>query len=105
MKLSPKFMPHQVTVHPLTGRSSVGEVYGAPLQLRCMAQGARRLVRDGEGAEKLSTLTLIAEAGQATLVPPGSLVEWRDDTTTVLSTIEHDDGGMGTPQHTEVVCE
>ena len=105
MKLSPKFMPHSVTVTPLTGRSSTGNVWGTPFPLRCMAQGARRLVRDGDGAEKLSTLTLIAETGQASLVPPGSQVEWRDDTTTVLSTIEHDDGGMGTPQHTEVVCE
>lgn len=105
MKLSPKFMPHEVTVTPLTGRSSVGNVYGDPFPLRCMAQGARRLVRDSEGAERLSTLTLIAEAGQGDLVPAGSQVEWRDDTTTVLSTIEHDDGDMGTPQHTEVRCE
>lgn len=105
MKLSKRYMPHTVTVRPMLGESSTGTVYGEPFQLQCMAQGRRRLVRAADGSESLSSLTLITEHSMADLIPPGSEVDWRDDTTTVLDTVLHDDGGMGAPQHTEVVCE
>ena len=104
MKLSTRYMPHTVTVRPYLGQSSTGAVFGDPFTLQCMAQGKRRMIRGGDGTETLSSLTLIAEHGKAALVPAGSEVDWLDDTTTVLDSIEHDDGGMGTPQHTEVVC-
>lgn len=105
MRLSTRFMPHTVTVRPYRGTSSTGPLYGDPFTLQCMAQGRRRLVRAANGSETLSSLTLITEQGKAELIPAGSEVDWRGDTTTVLDSIEHDDGGMGTPQHTEVVCE
>lgn len=105
MKLSTRFMPHTVTVRPYAGQSSVGDVFGEPFTLQCMAQGRRRLVRAGDGSESLSTLTLICEHEKADLIPAGSEVDWRGDTTTVMATIQHDDGGMGAPQHTEVMCE
>lgn len=105
MKLPRRYLPHTVTVEPLTGHSSVGKVYGPAFQLQCMAAGSRRVVRDTDGAEALSTLTLVAEAGQALLVPPGSRVTWGGTTTVVIGSTEHDDGDMGAPQHTEVVCE
>ena len=105
MRLPDKYLPHTVTVRPYAGQSSTGAVYGAAFTLQCMAQGARRLVRNGDGAEQLSTLTLIAAPGEADRVPPGSEVDWRGDTTTVLASTDHDDGGLGAPQHTEVACE
>lgn len=98
-------MPHTVTVRPYRGDSSTGPLYGAPFTLKCMAQGKRRMVRAANGTESLSSLTLITEHGKADLIPAGSEVDWRGDTTTVLDCIAHDDGGMGTPQHTEVVCQ
>lgn len=105
MKLSPKFMPHTVTVRPFAGESSTGPLYGDPFVLQCMAQGRRRMVRGSDGAETLSSLTLIAEHGKAELVPAGSEVDWRGDTTTVIASTDQDDGNLGAPQHTEVVCE
>lgn len=105
MKLSTRFMPHTVTVRPYQGQSSTGPLFGAAFPLQCMAQGRRRMVRGGDGTETLSTLTLITEHDKADLIPAGSEVDWRDDTTTVIASVQHDDGGMGTPQHTEVVCE
>lgn len=105
MKLSTRFMPHTVTVRPYAGQSSTGAVFGDPFTLQCMAQGKRRLVRAGDGSETLSSLTLYAEHGKAALVPAGSEVDWNGDTTTVLDSTDHDDGGLGAPQHTEVVCE
>lgn len=105
MKLSRKYLPHLVDVTPMRGESSVGVVFGDPFTLPCMAQGGTRLVRDADGNEVTSSLTLYAEAGTAARVPVGSTVQWGETTTTVLQAIEHDDGGMGAPQHTEVVCQ
>ena len=105
MKIPDRFLVHTVTVRPYRGRSSTGPVFGPAFQLKCMAQGKRRLVRDGDGAETLSSLTLFCAPGQAAAVPPGSEVDWQGDTTAVLDATDHDDGGLGAPQHTEVVCE
>lgn len=96
---------HTVTVRPYLGHSSTGPVYGPAFSLACMAEGKRRMVRGTDGNETLSSLTLYAEQGKAASVPAGSEVDWRGDTTTVIASIEHDDGGLGAPQHAEVVCE
>jgi len=105
VRIPARFLVHTVTVRPYAGRSSSGPVFGAPFPLQCMAQGARRMVRGGDGTQNLSTLTLLAAPGQAATVPPGSEVDWQGDTTTVLSAIDHDSGGLGAPDHTEVACE
>lgn len=105
MKLPARFMPHTVTVKPFTGRSSTGPVYGVPFSLACMAQGGVRMVRGPDGQERTSQLTLYAGLEAFDLVPAGSVVTHNGDDTTVIVCIPHDDGGMGTPQHAEVVCE
>lgn len=105
MRLPDYLMPHTVTVRPYAGRSSTGKVYGPPFPLRCMARGKRRMVRDASGTEVLSELTLYAALEAADTAPAGSIVTWRGDDTEVLASIPQDDGGMGAPQHTEVVCQ
>lgn len=97
---------HTVTVEALTGRSSVGELYGAATPLRCMAQGQRRLVRNSEGDEVLSTLTLYAAPGQAASIPPGSRITWSGITTEVIGSANRDSGGLAADaEHTEVMCQ
>lgn len=105
MRIPAAYLVHSVTVTPLLGHSSTGKLYGDPFPLRCMAQGKRRMVRDAGGTEVLSELTLYAAPGQAATVPPGSLVAWTGDETEVLAAIDHDSGGLGAPDHTEVVCQ
>lgn len=105
MKLPRRFLVHTVTVRPYLGNSSTGKVYGPAFTLQCMAQGRRRMVRNGQGAEVLSTLTLLAAPGQASSIPVGSQVDWQGDTTDVLTSTDMDSGGLGAPDHTEVTCE
>lgn len=105
MRIPARFLVHEVTVRPYAGRSSTGPVFGAPFTLQCMAQGGRKLVRGGNGDQVLSTLQLFAAPGQAASIPPGSEVDHAGDTTVVLASIDHDSGGLGAPDHTEVVCE
>lgn len=105
MRIPPALLVHSVTVKPYAGRSSTGSVYGAPFALECMAQGARRWVRSADGTESLSTLTLYTAPGQAATIPPGSVVTWSGGVTTVMAAIDQDSGGLGAPDHTEVVCQ
>ena len=105
MRVPAFLLVHTVTVRPYEGRSSSGAVYGEDFTLSCMAQGQRRLVRDNDGSESLSSLTLYCAPGLAATIPPGSEVDWQGDTTTVIGATDHDSGGLGAPDHTEVVCE
>jgi hypothetical protein len=105
VRIPQQFLVHTVSVRPLTGRSSSGAVYGSQFDLSCLAEGKRRMVRDPNGNLALSSLTLYAAPGQAATVPPGSQVTWNGATTTVMASIDHDSGGLGAPDHTEVVCE
>lgn len=105
MRIPARFLVHTVTVKPYTGRSSSGPRYGTPFTLVCMAQGARRWVRGTDGTQLLSTLSLYAAPGQASVVPAGSQVVWNGATTTVIASSDRDSGGLGAPDHTEVVCE
>lgn len=105
MRLPSRYLVHSVTVRPLLGRSSTGPVFGPAFSLQCMAQGKVRLVRGPDGNETTSSLTLYAALEAFDSVPSGSEVDHNGDTTTVITRIRHDDGGLGAPQHTEVVCE
>jgi hypothetical protein len=105
VRLPRRFLVHTVTVRPYLGQSSTGKVYGPEFTLQCMAQGRRRMVRNGQGSEVLSTLTLLAAPGQAEAIPVGSQVLWQGDTTDVLTSTNQDSGGLGAPDHTEVTCE
>ena len=96
---------HTATITPYAGRSSTGPVYGEPFTVSCLRQGGVRLVRDADGNERASSLTLYCAPGMAASIPPGSLVEWTGHSSTVMQAIDHDSGGLGAPDHTEVVCE
>lgn len=104
-RLPARFLVHEVLVRPYIGETSVGDSFGAAFTLKCMAQGQRRLVRNSDGDQALSTLTLYCAPGQASSIPPGSEVDWQGDTTTVMAAFDHDAGDLPTPNHTEVVCQ
>lgn len=105
MNIPPQLLVHSVTVEPLEGSGAYGDVYGAAFPLQCFAEGTRKLVRNPQGAQVVSSLQLYCAPGQAATVPPGSRVTWRTTTTKVIASTDRDDAGMGAPQHTEVVCE
>lgn len=105
MRIPQALLVHTVTVRPAAGESSTGQVYGDPFPLQCMAQGRRRMVRNSDGNEVLSTLTLVAAPEDFDRIATGSQVTWHGGVSTVIATIPQDSGGLGAPDHTEVVCE
>ena len=96
---------HTVTVTPRTGSGAYGTTYGDPFTLRCFRETGHKLVRAADGNEVVSSAQLYAAPGQAASIPAGSTVEWDGHTTTVVASHDRDSGGLGAPDHTEVVCE
>jgi hypothetical protein len=95
---------HTATIRPKLGESSTGTLFGSTFTVDCLAEGKRRLVRGPSGDTVLSDLTLYTAPGQADAIPVGSEVTALGRTSTVLVAIDHDSGGLGAPDHTEVSC-
>ena len=66
------FLPHMVTVKPLTGSGGLGPVYGSPFAVPAMVEEGSRLVRDADGAEVVSSARV--HCGFDVVVPVGSMV-------------------------------
>lgn len=97
---------HEVAVEARLGSGAYGDTYGPPFALRCFAEGRVRMVRDPDGNEVVSSLTLYTQQVQADAIPAGSIVTWRGNRSKVIASIPHDTGGLATEvDHVEVACE
>lgn len=96
---------HTVTVEPYAGRTSVGETYGESFPLPCFAEGKRTWIVGADGTKSMASLTLYAAPGQEAQIPPGSKITWGSKATVVIASSDRDSGGLGAPDHTEVVCQ
>lgn len=101
MEIPDWMMPHTVTVEPLTGTGPYGDQYGPPREVRCLVEDTRQLVRALDGSEVVSQTTIYASPGidcppDSKVTLPSGRVSW------VITTSDHDDGGLGGWQHTEV---
>lgn len=101
MELPGWMMPHTVTVEPLTGTGPYGDVYGDPVEVRCLVEDTRQLVRALDGSEVVSQTTVYAPSWID--CPPDSKVTLPSGRVSyAITTSDHDDGGLGGWQHTEV---
>ncbi|MFF2493250.1 hypothetical protein [Agromyces sp. NPDC058064] len=72
VQLPPGFLPHTVTIKPLTGSGGLGKTYGAPFTALAMVQDGSRMVRNAAAAEVVSTTQVHCEF--SVIAPVGSLV-------------------------------
>lgn len=72
VQLPSGFLPHTVTVKPLTGSNGFGPAYGAPFIVPAIVEEGARLVRNPDGAEVVSTVRV--HCGFDVNVPVGSTV-------------------------------
>lgn len=99
---------HQVTIAPLIGHGAYGPVHGEPEDHLARISGKARQVRDKDGTEVLSTVTvtLPITAGH---VPTGSTVTLPAThggrEATVIATAVSDGGGLPTPDHVSLHLE
>ena len=98
--------PHTVNVETLTGSGANGPTFAAAVSVRCWREQKRRLVLTAAGQQVVSdtlllTTGILADGTQGdplALFAEGSRVDGHP----VVSVVQHDDGGMGAWQHTEV---
>lgn len=104
MTAIPDFMfRHTAVVEPLTGEGAYGPVYGPPQTHPCLADDKRQLVRDATGMEIVSDTTVYFKPGVA--CPPGSRVTVNGRTSTAITSLTRDGGGLPTPDHVEVALK
>ena len=96
------FLVHRVTVKPLTGTSSSGDVFGAEREMVCLREATSKLIRNPVGEEKLISSTLFTSPGET--LREKDLVMFDGKPSRVVEVLYHTDGGLGAWQHLEVLC-
>jgi hypothetical protein len=79
-----RLLREQVTVETYAGEGAYGPVYSPPATVACRAEPVRQVVRDADGAEVVSELTLYAEPHNHSVFTAGSRVMFMDATSIVL---------------------
>ncbi|MEV4749074.1 hypothetical protein AB0K21_22070 [Streptosporangium sp. NPDC049248] len=104
MTAIPDFMfRHVAVVEPLVGEGAYGPVYGPQVSEPCLADDKRQLVRDANGLEVVSDTTVYFKPG--VVCPPGSRVTVNGRTSTAITSLVRDGGGLPTPDHVEVALK
>lgn len=101
--LPPFLLRHTAVIEPYQGAGPTGPVYGPPVTVKCFCDDQRRLVRNGDGTEVISSATVYCDL--ATVAPAESRVTVNGKTSTVFTTYRRDGGGLPTPDHLEVVLQ
>lgn len=88
VQLPPGFLPHTVTITPLTGGGGLGGGFGDPFTVSAMVEDGARMVRTTAASEVVSTSRVHCEF--SVFAPAGSLVKiWagtaRERESTVLA--------------------
>jgi hypothetical protein len=104
MEVPDWLLVHTVTVEPQTGTGPYSDQYGPAVPVQCFVNYTRQLVRNQAGAEVVSEATVYTTLDQTPLFPLDSRVTLPDGSVAyVIKSSPHNDGGMGAPQHLEVV--
>jgi hypothetical protein len=88
-----RMMRDSVTITPLLGESGLGPAYGPAATIRCRANPVRQLVRNSDGEEVVSELTLYVHPADAGPITPKSLVTYAGRDSVVLNVAPFDRPG------------
>ena len=95
---------HQVSIARYEGVGAYGDKYATPVTYLGVVEDQRRLVRDADGEEVVSSSTVRLPIATPD-VPLGSIVTlpgFGGRMSTVLAVSRHDSGGQPTPDHLEL---
>lgn len=94
---------HTVTVEKFEGHGARGPVYADPVTVPCFVSDTRKLVRGPDGQQVVAESTVLAAPASLGEFSPESRVTLPSGRVgTVLVVKDHNDGGLGAPQHVEV---
>lgn len=96
------FYVHTVSVETKTGSGAYGDVYAAPVNVACWLEPKRRLVRDKDGQEVLSSSFLSCDVAHAAVFTPDSKVTNAAVTAYVVGVNTFTSGALELPDHLEI---
>jgi len=95
-----EFYVHTATVEMFLGQSGYGEdKFAPPVAVPCFADGARKLVRGGDGAQIVSESTLYTYPIYAPLFASDSRVTLNGAESRVIKLATLDSGALDLPDH------
>lgn len=96
------FYIHTVSVETKTGSGAYGDVYAAPVTVPCWLEPKRRLVRNKDGQEVLSTTFLSCPVTEASKFEPDSKVTHNGRAAYVIGVNTFTSGALALPDHLEI---
>lgn len=96
------FYVHTVSVETKAGTGAYGDVYAAPVDVPCWLEPKRRLVRNKDGQEVLSTSFLSCDIAHSSTFTPDSKVSHGGTTAYVIGVNSLTSGALELPDHLEI---
>lgn len=102
MRIPPALLRHTVQLEPRTGADANGPLYGPPAPRRAYVEATRRSVRQPDGR--------VIVAGTVVWVQLDRTItsEWRlthEGRLAEIVSVDHFEGRLGTPDHTQITCQ
>ena len=96
------FYVHTVSVETKTGTGAYGDVYADPVEVACWLEPKRRLVRNKDGQEVLSSSFLSCDVTLSPTFTPDSKVTHDGHTAFVIGVNALTSGALELPDHLEI---
>lgn len=110
MGVIPAFLlRHTITIEPYLGQGATGPLYGPPVTVKSFNEDRRRLIRSAGATGSTGSNVVVSSTTSfclpGTVAPTLSRVTVNGRFTTVLQFLDHDGGGLPTPDHVELLLE
>jgi hypothetical protein len=96
------FYVHTLTVETLTGAGALGDVYAAPVSVPGWLEDKRRLVRDKNGQEVVSSSFFSCDNTHLSKFTPDTKVTISGRTAFVIGVANYTSGSLDLPDHLEI---
>lgn len=105
MDIPDDLLVHTVSVETWQGTGAYGDIFAEPTPVACFVDDQRKNVLNADGDQVISESTIYAKLDKAETLAAKSRVTLPGGRPAIVINVKRrDDGGMGAPQHVEVVC-
>lgn len=94
---------HTIQIEAFSGEGGAGPVYDASVTVKGFVDFKRRLIRNPDGSDLISSATIYIDPGVT--VTPESRITYGGRVMRVVDALERDGGSLPVPDHIEVLCE
>lgn len=96
------FLVHKVDVSTYSGTGALGDTFAAPVEIPCLIEQTRRLVRSLDGEEVVSEASIVMRREWIPTCTPRSKISFNGRDTEIIAASDRSDGGLGAWQHLSI---